>query len=147
MGGDQQKAQPGAPTMGRVESMQHGGEAGMAVPADAQPAFRRRQRAALRRDDALLDLLDDCARLANPTVNHEPARTLRHEAPQEEDDEPEYGTGAEGGAPAPIRRQDRGIEQDQCTGRAEGGADPEAAIDDEIGAAAIARRDEFLDRR
>ena len=50
-------------------------------------------------------------------------------------------------APAQVGRQQRGIEQHDRARRADRGADPEAAVDDEVGPAAIARRHEFLDGR
>ncbi len=129
------------------QGVQDRGQAGMAAPADPQPAFRRRQRGIGGGDDALLDLGDDVVRLPDPPVDHQPARAFRHETPQEEDEESEHGAGPEGDAPSPIRRQQRRVEQDQRAERAERRADPEAAVDDNVGPPAIARRDELLDRR
>ena len=50
-------------------------------------------------------------------------------------------------APAHVGRQQAGLQQDHRADRAGAGADPEAAVDDEVGAAAMASRDPFLDRR
>ena len=51
----------------------------------------------------------------------------------------------EGEPPADFRIDHGGIEQHQRAERAHGGADPEAAVDDEIAPAAHARRDQLLD--
>ena len=53
----------------------------------------------------------------------------------------------ERGAPAVLRIDHGGIEQHDGAERAERSADPERAVDDEIGPAAHARRDQFLDGR
>src|SRR6185312_11042022 len=53
----------------------------------------------------------------------------------------------EGDAPARVGREHGGIEEHDGTGCADGRADPEAAVDDEVGPAPHARRDELLDGR
>src|SRR6185437_436265 len=97
--------------------------------------------------DPLFDLVDDAARLADPAVDHEPARAFRDEAAQKQNGEPEHRAGPEGRSPAPVGRQKIRIEKHERAGGAERRADPEAAVDDDVGPAAVARRDEFLDRR
>src|SRR5262249_36387316 len=62
-------------------------------------------------------------------------------------EEAEHGAGTEGDAPAEIRGQERGVEQQHRPRRADGRAHPEAAVDGEIGAAAQPRWNELLDRR
>ena len=60
---------------------------------------------------------------------------------------PRHGADEIGEPPAEIGTGDGGIEQHDRAGRAQRGADPEAAVDDEIGPAAIARRHQLLDGR
>ncbi len=62
-----------------------------------------------------------------------------------QDDEAERAADQEGRAPAHVGGQQRGIEEDDGSRGAERGADPEAAVDDEVGPAAHARRDQLLD--
>ena len=58
---------------------------------------------------------------------------------------PEHRADQERGAPAEVAAEHRGVEQHDRADRADRGADPEAAVDDEIGPAAVARRDQLLD--
>ena len=80
-------------------------------------------------------------------MDHQPARAFRNPHPHHEHDEAEAGAGEIGEPPAEIGADQRRIEQHDGADRAERGPDPEAAVDDEIGPAAIARRHQFLDRR
>ena len=80
-------------------------------------------------------------------MDHQPARAFRNPHPHHEHDEAEAGAGEIGEPPAEIRTDQRRIEQHDRAGGADRRADPEAAVDHEIGPAAIARRHQFLDRR
>jgi hypothetical protein len=93
-----------------------------------------------------LDFADDVFRLCEAIVDHQPTGAFRHRAAQGQDHAPEQGAHAEGCAPAEVRRQQSRIEQQRRRQRAEGGAEPEAAVDDEVGASAIACRRQLLDR-
>src|SRR6185437_17177807 len=74
-------------------------------------------------------------------------RALGQEAAQVEDEQAEDRTAAEGDAPAPVGPEQVGIEQRYGDQRAQCRAEPEAAVDRKVGAAAQARGDQFLDRR
>src|SRR6185437_14612715 len=74
-------------------------------------------------------------------------RALGQEAAQVEDEQAEDRTAAEGDAPAPVGPEQVGIEQRYGDQRAQRRAEPEAAVDRKVGAAAQARGDQFLDRR
>src|SRR5438034_1371239 len=87
-----------------------------------------------------LDTVEHRLCVLDPTMGHQPARRFRQPQAHEEDHEPEYGPDQEGQAPAQIRRQQVGIEQHERTCRAQRGADPKAAVDDEIAPATIACR-------
>ena len=78
-------------------------------------------------------------------VRHQPARAFRNPQPHEEYDEGQGRTDQEGEPPAVFRIDQRRIEHHQRAERAHGRADPEAAVDDEIGPAAHTRRDQLLD--
>ncbi len=80
-------------------------------------------------------------------MGHQPARRFRQPQAHEEDDEAEHGPDQKRQAPSQIRWQQVGIEHHQRSRRAERGADPEAAVDDEIGPAAVARRHQLLNGR
>jgi hypothetical protein len=97
------------------------------------------------RAQPLLDIVDRRLGLVETAMGHQPTRRFRQPQPHEEDHQPECGADEEGKPPAQIRRQQIGIEQHDRAGGAERSADPEAAVDDEIGPAAIARRHQLLD--
>ena len=78
-------------------------------------------------------------------VDHQPARAFGNPHPHHEHDQAEHGAGEIGEPPAEIGSGDCRIEQHDRGCCAERGADPEAAVDDEIGPAAIARRHQLLD--
>ena len=86
-------------------------------------------------------------RLIGMAVNHQPARAFRNPHPHHEHHEAETRAGEIGQPPAEIGTDQRGIEQHDRADRAHRRADPEAAVDDEIGPSAIARRHQFLNRR
>ena len=86
-------------------------------------------------------------RLLGPAVDHQPARAFRDPHPHHEHHEAKAGAGEIGQPPAEIGTDQRGIEQHDGADGADRRADPEAAVDHQIGPAAIARRHQFLDRR
>ncbi len=91
------------------------------------------------------DRVDYRGRLGEPAVCHQPARGFRNPKPHEKDDEPEHRANQEGETPAEFLVHHRGIEQNDRSQGADRSADPEAAVDDEIGPPAIARGHELLD--
>src|SRR5688500_18041561 len=97
------------------------------------------------RGKSLLDAGDDRLGLLFAAMGHEPARTFRDPHAHEEDDEAEDGADEEGHAPAKVRAEIGRVEQHDGSGGADRRADPETAVDDEIGPAANAGRDQFLD--
>ena len=110
--------------------------AGIAAAAPARPG-----------PDPALDRADDRFGLGEPVVQHQPARAFRHVAAQQQDAEAEPGADAEPGAPAQIRRQPAGLQKGDRAAGPERRTQPEAAVDRQIGAPAIPRRHQFLDRR
>jgi hypothetical protein len=80
-------------------------------------------------------------------VQEQPSRTFRQIASHEENSEPEHRTRAECQAPAHVHGQASRLQQQARGNGAEHGAEPEASINPQVGAAAVACRDELLDRR
>ncbi len=78
-------------------------------------------------------------------MRHQPARTLRNPAAQEQDDEADRAADEEGDAPAPRGRNQIRIECCERAQRAERRPDPERAVDHEVGEAAAPGRDQLLD--
>ncbi len=97
--------------------------------------------------DRLLDVADDPLRLLVAAVDEQPARALRHVAADEQDHEAEHDADAEREPPAEVGREHVRVEEEQRGKRAERGAEPVAAVDDQVDAAAHARRDQLVDRR
>ena len=98
-----------------------------------------------RLPDAGLDIGDDRFGFGRTPMRHQPARRFRQPHPHHEDNKAEHRTDQEGKPPAQLGVDHRRIEQHDRADRADGGADPEAAVDHEIGPAAHARRDQLLD--
>src|ERR1700724_3459427 len=95
-----------------------------------------------------LDASEHGLGLLGTAMGHHPTRRFRQPKAHEEDDEAEYSTNEKRQAPPQVRSERGGIEQHDRARRPEGGPDPKAAIDDEIGpAASITRRHELLDGR
>ncbi len=80
-------------------------------------------------------------------MGHQPARRFRNPRAHHQDSEPQHRADEERRAPAVIRGQECRVEQDDGPAGAERRPDPEAAVDDEVGMAAIARRHELLNGR
>ncbi len=97
--------------------------------------------------DALLDLCNGLLRLLLAAVRHEPARTLRNAAPQEDDDDSEQGPQEEAEAPSPAVGEDVRVEEEQVRRRSERSARPVRAVDGDVDATAVVRGDQFVDRR
>src|SRR5215813_4725246 len=95
----------------------------------------------------LLDEVDDRCAFLGAAVRHQPARALGYPQAHEIDDGSEHRADKEREAPSGVGREERLIKNDDRADGPGGGADPEAAVDRKIGPAAIACRDEFLNRR
>ena len=91
-----------------------------------------------------LDARDDRFGLALPPVQQEPARALRHVSAQREYREAQEAPRDERDPPAPCRREDARIEDDDRTNGTNRRADPEAAVDRQIDASTQPGRHEFL---
>ena len=104
--------------------------------SDAAPRRRR-----------TLDVRDDYFSPVGIAVNHQPSRALRNPEPHDEDHQSESRAGQIGQPPSEIGAHHLRIQQDDSAHRADRGPDPETAVDDQIGPAAIARRHQFLNRR
>jgi hypothetical protein len=96
--------------------------------------------------DHLLYLGDQPLGLLVAPVDEQPARALRDVAPHEQDPETENGAQAEGDAPADVDREQALVQQQDREQRAEGGAEPEGPVDDQVDGPAHARWDQFVDR-
>ena len=94
-----------------------------------------------------LDIGDDRMGLVRAAVDHQPARAFRNPHPHHEHDEAEAGAGQIGQPPADVGIDHGGIEQHDRAYRADRRADPETAVDHQVGPAAIARRHQFLNGR
>ena len=119
------------------------------VRARAQPHPRQsgcRQYSAPRQH-AALDAGDHAFGLGGAAVGHQPARAFRQPQPHEEDHQRKCRADEECKPPAVFRIDHRRIEQHDGAERAQRRADPEAAVDDEIGPAAHAGGYELLDGR
>ena len=95
--------------------------------------------------DLVLDVGDRLLGLALAAVHHLPPGALRKVAAHEQDDEAEHRADEEGNAPAHREAQD--VEEDQAAERAEDRARPVGAVDHDVDAAPVARRDELVDGR
>ena len=114
--------------------------------AQPHPRQRRGLELGAGAHKTLLDAGRDRLRLPRPAMRHQPAWAFRNPQPHDQDHEAERSADEERDAPSQVGREDRGIEQHDRTGGPERRAHPEAAVDDEVGPAAHARRDELLDR-
>ena len=104
-----------------------------------------RKIAAGRLGDVGLDLFDSRFRFFTAAVSDEPSRTFRNEAPQHQDRKSEGPANSETQPPANIGREKILIEQEGGCQGASGGAEPKAAVDDEVNSSPIFRWDEFID--
>ncbi len=94
--------------------------------------------------DLALDAVDDPLGLLLAAVDEQPARALGHVPAHEQDADAEDRAEAEGEAPAQVDREDV-HEQHVGAERAERRAEPVGAVDDQVDAAAHARRDQLVD--
>lgn len=94
-----------------------------------------------------LDALERAVGFLDAAMRHQPTRRFRQPRAHQEDDQAERRADEKGDTPSPIRRQQGGIEKNDRGDRSHRGADPEAAVDDKISPAPVARRDQFLNRR
>ena len=72
--------------------------------------------------DRSLDLADNMLRLLHSPVGHQPARALRQDPADDQDEEPENGSDADAEPPAGVVGDQIRIEQGDRHGRADGGA-------------------------
>ena len=103
-----------------------------------------RPRVVARRSRSALDLRHDSLRALRISVQHQPSRALGNPKPHDEDHRAERRSDQESQTPTDRRIDDGWIEQHDRAGRAHRGADPEAAVDGEVGPAAHAGRNELL---
>ena len=113
---------------------------------EAQAIGHRRQRPVLRRDLGF-DALHDGLGFVGAAMRDEPAWALGDVAPHQQDRDRQQRPQREAGAPAPHGAQHARVEQHQAQAGAQRGADPEAAVDRQVDAAAHPRGDEFVDGR
>ena len=95
----------------------------------------------------LLDLVDGLLGLFGVAVGEQPARALRDVPPQVDDREAEDRADEEREAPADVLGDVVGVEQVEVGEGAEEGAEPVRAVDGDVDAAAVVRRDELVDGR
>ena len=130
----------------RNQRFEAGAEPRMNVGAQAQMLFRNRGQGT---PGFLLhpgfDAGDDAFGFLGPAVRHQPARAFRNPVAQEEHDAAQHATEDEGEPPTPLGRQNARIQHEQGSGRADRGADPETAVDHEVGEAALAGGNQLLD--
>jgi len=94
-----------------------------------------------------LDLADDSLGLLGATVDEEPARALRHVAAHDQDPDAERRPDPKGEAPAEVRGEEGGVEQEDRSEGAGGRAEPVAAVDHQVHPAADPGRNQLVDRR
>src|SRR5258708_7618898 len=87
---------------------------------------------------AAFDLEHDLFGFRLATVGHEPARAFRNGMAEKNHDQPQHSADPERQPPAEADGNNAGIEQSDDGGGADGGADPEAGIDDQVNAPADA---------
>src|SRR6185312_4096655 len=104
----------------------------------------RRQQFRMMRD-AALDITHDPLGFRFAAVRHEPARAFRNGVAQKNHDQPQHRANGERHPPAKADGNDSGIEQRDHGSRANGGADPETGIDDEVNTSADPGGNKFVD--
>src|SRR5437588_640314 len=82
--------------------------------------------------------------LITAAMRNQPTRRFRQPQAHEPDHQPEQSADEERQAPSQVYGKESGIEQHERSGRTQSRADPEAAVDDQIGPAAVARRHQLL---
>src|SRR5436190_23721737 len=83
--------------------------------------------------------------LVTAAMRNQPTRRFRQPQAHEPDQKPKQSADKECQAPSQVYGKESGIEQHDRSGRAQSRADPEAAVDDQIGPATIPRRHQLLD--
>ena len=89
------------------------------------------------------DIGDDLIRFVSVTMCNQPARAFRNPETHEKNQAGETGANQKSEPPAKIRIEKPWIKQDQRAKRAEGGPDPEAAVDDKVSPPAQERAPEW----
>ena len=140
----QAQAHQSAPTIGFKQSVRDFGK--RRVAARAQPHFpSRRQRPAPRR--LRFDASHDVIGRRGSSVRHQPTRAFWNPKSHNENHKSDCSADQEGEPPADCGVDDGGIEQNERATRTQRRADPETAVDEEIGPAAEPCRDDLLDCR
>src|SRR5262249_37344804 len=124
--------------------MPHLGQRCMAAWPNPDAASRPGKRVRIGRN-LVFDIGDDLLGFAFASMDHQPARAFGESMTQENDDGSQNRAHAEGNAPADAGGHNPGTEQADRRRGADGSADPEARVDDEIDPAAQARGDQFID--
>jgi len=91
-----------------------------------------------------LDSGDHGLGFRHATMRHQPARALGNPDSHEKNDGADHGADQEGKPPAVFGMQNGRVQHDDRAGRSRRRAEPEAAVDQEVGPAAHPRGDEFL---
>ncbi len=110
-------------------------------------AFGRLQTFSGSLRDALLDICDRCVGLLCIAVGDEPARAFRNVATHQQHTEPEEAADPESEAPAEVWCDQARIEEQERSTGARHRSKPKAAIDDEVDATSISRRNQFINSR
>src|ERR1051326_4727862 len=95
--------------------------------------------------DAPLDVAHYLFGFRFAAMRHQPARAFRNGVAKENYDQPQHGADPERHSPTKTDRNNAGIEQSYDCGGADGSADPEAGIDDQVNAAPDASGNQFVD--
>ena len=123
---------------------------------DAEPErFSRMNRDAFRDGRELapgrllhigLDLAHGLIGFLAPAMCHQPTRALGHKATQHQNGKAEHAADSKTQPPSNVDGKQALIEQQRRDRRTSRRTDPETAVDDEIDATAVFRRDQFVDR-
>ena len=118
----------------------------VATRMNADPSIWRGRRQQLRvMRGAALNIAHDLFGFRLAAMGHEPARTFRNGVAEKNHDQPQHRADGESHPPAEADGNNAGIEQPDDGGGADGGADPEAGIDDQVNAAADAGGNQLVD--
>src|SRR5580698_7074168 len=99
--------------------------------------------------DTMLDIGDDIVGPVLIPAEHEPARALRNEEPEDKDDEAKASANTKGEPPADSLREmawQMIAEEKHGSNRAAGGAEPKRPVDDKVYRSPELSRNELVDR-
>src|SRR5262249_23662702 len=103
------------------------------------------QPASFHTPELRLEVAHQFLSLLASTMRDEPSRTLGYESTQVKNHQADDRTDAEAQAPAQVDGKDPGVQYEPGRGRARQRAQPEAAVDHQIDAAAKACRNQLVD--